>query len=248
MTHSSLATAADYADALLTARRAKNWLFLLLLLMILAQLILFFVARYGNGLTPRRLATVARIETVENVNVEITSTQPSGIPTTQHATVPAKRTDAVVASTRTDDILHYLVAASVFLGLTLSIVLAVALLLIVIIMLVGRLIGVSRVTSAFIWCIVLCVLLFPWQAFLPDQTTGPDFKIPGVLYTWNELTSDFNFSTEPISFAILKWARFVGFPIVALIILLMIQARSNRGLRLALGESQDEIIDAAPTV
>src|SRR5688500_15899427 len=41
----SIATAADYADAIMTARRAKNTLFLLLLLILLAQLALFFLGR-----------------------------------------------------------------------------------------------------------------------------------------------------------------------------------------------------------
>ena len=57
-------------------------------------------------------------------------------------------------------------------------------LLIAKIMLVGRLIGVAQVTSAFIWCVFLVVLLFPWQAFLQSTDFTGDFKIPGVLYTW----------------------------------------------------------------
>ena len=70
----------------------------------------------------------------------------------------------------------------------LIIVLAIVILLIAKIMLVGRLIGVAQVTSAFIWCVFLVVLLFPWQAFLQNTDFTGDFKIPGVLYTWNELT------------------------------------------------------------
>ena len=43
MTRATLAVAADYADALLVARRSKNCLFLLLLLMLLLfVLILYF--------------------------------------------------------------------------------------------------------------------------------------------------------------------------------------------------------------
>src|SRR2546422_273983 len=45
-TMSSIATAADYADAMMTARKAKNLLFLLLLVMLVTQLALFFVARF----------------------------------------------------------------------------------------------------------------------------------------------------------------------------------------------------------
>src|SRR4051812_27728028 len=43
----ALATAADYADALLTARRFKSALFLVVLLALLLQVTLFFLAKYG---------------------------------------------------------------------------------------------------------------------------------------------------------------------------------------------------------
>src|SRR6202035_1806016 len=69
--------------------------------------------------------------------------------------------------------LQCLVALIDFLGIVLAVVLALVLLLIVGIMLVGRLIGVARVTSAYIWCLVLGVLLFPWQAFLSNATLRP---------------------------------------------------------------------------
>ena len=126
-------------------------------------------------------------------------------------------------------------------------------LLIVTIMLVGRLIGVSRVTSAFIWCLVLIVLMFPWQSFLasPASTvsmeTSPEFKVPGVLYAWSEVThptlgATFN-TTTPLSamLAYLRWARFVIWPIVAVILLLVIQSKSCRGLRMALGEVEFDL-------
>ena len=48
---------ADYADAILAGRRAKNWLFLVLLVVLLGQLALFFVARYTTLLTTATAAT-----------------------------------------------------------------------------------------------------------------------------------------------------------------------------------------------
>src|SRR5690606_19841232 len=53
MTQNTIATAADYADAMITARRAKNWLFGILLLILLAQLAIFFTVAFG----PEHLAT-----------------------------------------------------------------------------------------------------------------------------------------------------------------------------------------------
>lgn len=205
----AIATAADYADALLTARRAKNLVLLLVLLMLLIQLALFFTAKYTNVI-------------VTNTSEVIATTNPSD----------AKWTDA----------LHYVIGLSDFAGMALAIVLSMTLCLIVKIMLVGRLIGVARVTSALIWSFVILVLLFPWQAFLSyHQFNSRAFMPPGVLYTWDELLrsaklgKDSNTEVKATEL-VLHWARFVVFPCIAVILLLAVQIKSNRGLRQALGE------------
>ena len=210
----SIATAADYADAIMTARRAKNTLFLFLLLILLTQLTLFFVGRYADVNFADDDVTVEAA--VPAVTSDPTATQP-----------------AVRAKWRAVDLLEYLVGVTAFLGIALTIVLAVVLLLIVKIMLVGRLIGVARLTSAFIWTVVLAVLLFPWQAFWEDFA----FKLPGALYTWDELVRRVRFTTAATDEAALSWVRFVGAPVIALIILLAIQVKSRRGLQQALGEA-----------
>lgn len=206
-----IATAADYADAIMIARRAKNTLFLLLLLILLAQMTLFFLGRQNVVKLDRAPAAAP--------SVEAATSQPSSAPV-----VPSERVLAV---------LEYVTGVSAYLGVVLTLVLAVVLLLIVKIMLVGRLIGVARLTSAFIWTVVLFALLFPWQAFWADY----EFKLPGVLYTWNELVQRVN---APAKSEVLFWARFVAFPALALIILLSIQIKSRRGLQQALGEANYE--------
>jgi hypothetical protein len=212
----SIATAADYADAIMTARRAKNTLFLLLLLILLAQLTLFFVGRYTDVNFADDDPTIA-----------------SAIESATSTTLPTTGPAEAASSIRIVDVLEYLVGVTAFLGIALTIVLAVVLLLIVKIMLVGRLIGVARLTSAFIWTVVLAALLFPWQAFWEDYA----FKVPGVLYTWPELVHRVKFSTELSDKTVLNWGRFVALPVVALIILLSIQVKSRRGLQQALGEA-----------
>src|SRR5687768_1651176 len=109
MTQTSIATSADYADALLVARRGKHLLFLLLLLMLLGQIAVFFVARYTNVITTGAATPVP----------------PTTMPT--------------VAPTRTVIALNYFTSAMTFFGMILPILLAFDLLLILNIMLVGRL-------------------------------------------------------------------------------------------------------------
>jgi hypothetical protein len=228
----AIATAADYADAMLVARRAKSGIVLLLLVCLLLQLGLFFTARYTEillgprGSTPPTPAGAA-VENAANTVAAATTTQPA-------------------TAFAWPDLLHYLLGVSVFLGIALSVLLAFVLLLIVTIMLVGRLIGVGRVTSAYVWCLLLIVLMFPWQALFQDQTfTSRAFIWPGVMYTWDELRAFARFETGDLANAILKWARFVGFPVLAIVILMVIQVRSNRGLRQALGE--DDLTNLAST-
>lgn len=215
----AIATAADYADAMLVARRAKSVLVLILLLALLLQIGLFFAARYSDVIfKPADL--VATSQPIEPV-----------------AFTPAVASTPLKASSKWLDMVHYLVGLSGFLGVALSIVLSLVLFLLVKIMLVGRLIGVARVTSAYVWSLVLIVLLFPWQAFLSSHDfTSREFMLPGVLYTWDELLRFARFSTDDLPASVLKWAKFVGFPVLAVLMLMVIQIKSNRGLRQALGE------------
>lgn len=233
----TIATAADYADAMIIARRAKNWLFGLLLLILLAQIAIFFVARYTQALDGAVSASVTPVGQTPTVQVEAT-TAPA-----EPVTVPVEEAPPQSGAAQK---LEYLIGGTTFIGMGAVLVMAVVLLLIVLIMLIGRLIGVSRVTSALIWSIILGVLLFPWQAFLNyPGLAGTDFRIPGVLYTWSEVAQQARFGLDgsmDLMMQVLKWARFVGFPVLALLLLLMIQTKSSRGLKLALGEADADVV------
>jgi hypothetical protein len=218
--------------------------------MLLTQIGLFFVARYVRDFRPSGAAlTAAPVPASTQDAIRDLSAAPEA---------PVQRTDAngVLATG-----LQYVTNLIDFLGITMAAVLAVVLLMVTLILLVARLIGVSHVTSAFIWSIVLVFLLFPWQAFLihddraradagvsaaVDVSPQPSFKIPGVLYTWPELVSDARFDASRWESATLKWARFVGFPVLAMIILITVQSKSGRGMKFALGESDVQVEITSP--
>lgn len=275
----TLAVNADYADALLTARRAKRVLFGLLLLILLAQLTTFFLVRLnkvqvGPDAAPPVASAgseVTSAATTQSV-LEVT-TQPSGGVTVRTPIGTARASNNLLAA-----VLEYVTDLSVFLGVILGIVLLVTIVLMTLIMLVGRLIGVTHVTSAVVWAALLMALLFPWQIFFnrsPDRAADamvgtlsgstssplasassdstaisrvPDFYIPGVLYTWDELVRGAHFPTSgDTKVAVLKWARFVGFPVIALLILLAVHHKSGKGARFALGESDVQVEVNTPT-
>jgi hypothetical protein len=206
MTQNNILNAADYADALLTAKRAKNGLFVVLLLILLVQLGLFFAVRYTKIL----------------------------------------RAPANPGGHNWLELIQYVIGLTDFFGIVLALLFAGVLCLILKVLLVGRLVGVTRLTSAVIWSMFLVLLLFPWQSFLnnPTLTSDPNLnslglKLPGVLYTWAELThpqlgAAFAGNGD-LPFLILRWARFVAWPVVAILILLTVQAKSSQGLRQALG-------------
>ena len=131
-----------------------------------------------------------------------------------------------------------------FLGVVLPLLLAADLLLVINIMLVGRLIGLGRLVSSFLWCVALVALLFPWQAFLNNTTfTAPEIKIPGVLYTWEELVARGRWDADKLSApaVFLRWMRFVVFPVLAVVVLMTVQVKSSRGLKLATGEAVPDV-------
>jgi len=203
MTQSSIVSAADYADALFAARKARRILFIVISLLLLGQVGLFFAARYSQILVDSDPANPA----------------------------PLKQ------------LFQYGIGLIDFLGLILPTLYAVVLLLILNVMLLGRLLGAGHLTKAFFWSIVLILLLFPWQSFLNNPILNNDpsgIRIPGVLYTWTELIHPrlgARFSTDlDVNLRILRWTRFVGFPIVALFILLYTHRSSGRGLRRAIGK------------
>lgn len=202
MAQSSILNAADYADALLTARRAKTTLFLFILMLLLIELALFIVGRWTSALTPP--------------------------------------TDEKLTNWRA--VLQYLIGLIDFLGLILPALYAMDTFLILQVLLVGRLLGAGRLTSAFFWSVALALLLFPWQSFLNNPVLNNDpagIRIPGVLYTWAEVTHKTlgaNFDNKAdIHIAVLRWTRFVVMPVGAILILVYAQMKSDRGLRQALG-------------
>lgn len=254
-TTTPLAVSADYHDALVAARRAKNWLFLLLLIGLLAQVSIFFVARFMPKVIDVGAPGEPRVN-VPDVDVDARRVAETG-PTTGEV---ERRTDIDVRTEpasperarKAGGVLAWVNNAVVYLGTIFSIVLVLVMLLIVLIMLVGRLIGVAHTTSAFVWAVVLALILFPWQLFYDPETARPgdasmaadareirldDYRWPGATFTWGELRQGVKFDDGVNKVAILRYARFAGFPLLALIILFMVQAKSGRGVKYALGEA-----------
>lgn len=214
MTQPSLAVAADQADALLTLRRATQVLAALILAATLVQMTVFLGVRYWHFWPVPSAAGTARRDAA--------------------------------------DMLEYLVGLLDFAGVILPAMLAVALLVALLIQVAARLAGAGRTTTALLWAVALALLLFPWQSVLNNPAVDPKagesaigMKVPGAFYTWAEVshpTLGAGFKTparlvdgllDPVVW--LHWARYVGFPLLAIAMLGLDVRDATRGLRRALG-------------
>jgi len=218
----SLASSADYADALLIARKAKNAAFLVIILMLLGHVTLFFAWKYSStSSTPSP-----------------TPAAPSALSTTLPTTLPVEQ-PGVQTPHKPELLAHYLLSLASFITMIAAIVALVDLLLILAIELNGRLLGTSHIAKSFFLMLVLTLMLLPWQAFLNDANlSNVDFKIPGVLYSWTELKLNARFEGMGFWVCLLRWMRFVGFPLIAIGLLAVIHLQSARSLRLALSEEK----------
>src|SRR5437773_214733 len=93
----------------------------------------------------------------------------------------------------------------------------------------------ARTIFAFALMLIL-LLVFPLQAFLNNQDlTAETFKVPGVLYNWNELTYHGHFENFGNGW-FTNWVRFLLAPIIAIVLVFTVLLKSGHGLRMALGE------------
>lgn len=233
----STAASAVYHDALTTARGWRNLCFLVLFLILAVQLALFIVARTTDGeYIPARGAGQSEVQVPSGAEV----TEEPDADAADDAELDADRDLSIrttsVPSEDVADWLYMLLYASLWGGLVFSILLSITLGFTTLVMLNGRTVGVSREVSAFFWSLVLLLLLVPWQGILnhPGLANGP-FHLPGVLYTWSELYNN-GASFEEGRPDWLGWVRFIVWPVVALLILLIVHSKARRGVKEALGE------------
>ena len=228
-----LAAAADYADALIVARRLKTTLCTLLWFVLGTELSLFVLLRY--------------VASVRSLIVPTAAANP-----------------AAVANSRA--VLQYAVGLLDFGGLILPLVLVAMVTVVLLVQVAARTVGAGRTTSALGWAVLLAVLLFPWQAVLNNPAINADktqdaigMKVPGVVYTWAEVshpdqgaafadvhgvrpgTGTGPATSEPsaVVVAVLHWVRYAVFPALAMVIVGLVHAKTEQGLRLSFGTATD---------
>jgi hypothetical protein len=113
------------------------------------------------------------------------------------------------------------------------------------VVLVAQAPGVAQITRSLIWSVLLLFMFLPWQYF------ARDFPIPGVIYSYTELL---NFIGPHVVFepmagehiygyqVWLVYGRFIVWPIVGLLALLITSERYRAGVMIAIGHPLQSIL------
>ncbi|MCK4658928.1 MAG: hypothetical protein KAV82_05345 [Phycisphaerae bacterium] len=204
----------DYSGALRTIRASRGVFLLILILSLLLHVGAYCATRWGGLLQP---------VVVEEVQEQIahTSAEPA------HSVTPDAETIAMFSNW------YYLTELTLpvteFFGQVCCGLLTICFLFAALVCLSGGLGGVRGSIAAFFWTLLLLALLFPWERWL--GTVPHSEQIPGIYFTFKELCQMPQEFPNMIG-EILHYARFLGFPLLALLIAFIADRRYARGYRL----------------
>ncbi len=250
----------DYGVALRTLRAGRNFLGYVLFFSVMVQVVGFLLMRFTTQ--PYRAGQpVVWIRHVDRQAAKITSGADyrpilrAGVPTNLDALPATLPEGQSIENYQSGRLLmgekagrrlnlrrqwresYYLLAPiTQLLGLLASGSQAIIIFVTLLVILVAQAPGVANMTRSLIWSVILLFMVFPWQYVLPG------FPIPGVLYGWHELHNTLALAFLPppghgISFdqRILIVGRYVLWPMLALVVMLVTAERFRAGVRLAIG-------------
>jgi hypothetical protein len=205
------ATLRDYEGALRTIRGARGVFLLFLILSLLVHVAAFASVRWGNI-----LGAAAELE------AGIASTQP-GVESPD-GPEPEKAGRTALAA----NLIELLLPLAEFVGQISCGLLALCFLASAQVCLAGGLGGVRGSLSAFFWMLVLLALLFPWARWFHGDL---QVQVPGVFVSFVEL-QDYKPEFPNALTQALSYLRFLGYPLLALLIAFVGDSRYARGYRL----------------
>ncbi len=249
----------DYGIALQTLRFARNWLGILLFTCVLLQVVGFLLMRFtsqpfvaSRPVIHRPVTRLVRKQPFSATTVSGQSRATAGgtgvrsLDDLNTASARQFRINRWTVRTKAGrelnlrsqwETTYYLaVPVTQLLGLLAAASQAILIFLTLIMILVAQAPGVAHLTRSLNWAVILLFMVLPWQYFFHG------FPIPGVLYSWHELlhTMGLVYLLPPgqgIPFIprLLIVARYVGWPSLAMVVMLVTAERFRAGTRLAIG-------------
>jgi hypothetical protein len=239
----------DYGVALRTLRSARSWLGFLLLVCVIWQFVGFALMYWTHHPYKGSKATWTWPANLDEARArlhgKVTASPATVSPTTAAAVAAASQPEPFFPGTEETRQLNireqwvntYTMAvpltqlASLMAVSSQTIILFITLLVV----LVAQAPGVAQLTRSLIWSVLLLFMFLPWQSFFTN-----DFPIPGVIYNYNELihriapiVADAPHDTRAQIFIV--YARFVVWPLIGLLVLLITAERFRAGIMIAIG-------------
>lgn len=216
-------TRSDYAQAFRSVKAAKNifwWLILAAIVIQLAGFVLvdfFGVLDHSKGQYP----VVVTTDSTPKDNTETATTA-----------LESEDADGARAAEMWHDCLGWALPATKFLGLVSAVLLVATLALAVKLALVGRIGGISGFIAAFFWALVLLAIVTPWQQIVGSTfATGSLFNLGDLVREATMVKTSWGADEPSFLSRALYYARFIAFPLVAVLVLIATQIRFARGYR-----------------
>lgn len=234
----------DYGVALRTLKTARGWLSLLLLLCVVTQFIgfalLYWTQQPYDAMEPKFTPTSMPLTGADVVAGTVGIQPGEWFPRTP---------DGTMLNVRKGWDGWYLVLVPITQLLGLISVCSMTLLIYITLQvtLIAQAPGVAHITRSLIWMVLLMFMVFPWQYFF-----ARDFPIPGLLYGYHELLKDIgpfvarNAGPRYRFHAFLIIARFVFWPIIGMIVMVISAERFRAGIMLAIGHPLQSMMQPRP--
>jgi hypothetical protein len=238
-------SSSDYMDAFSTARAAKNIFLIVLLVAILTQVAAFVAVQFFDVVDPlhaTRSASDAN-DAVATGDANATPAAANAAPADANrpTTRPAVKAELVSETTYfIDELLTWGLPGAKFFALVMALLLCVTLLICLMLAVSERLGGVGMLTSSFFWSLVLLAIVTPWQQLLLGNVACGALYNKGELYSWVRSIKPSWGGHGDIYSKILFYARFLGYPVLGLLIWLVTQLKFARGLQEVRGAAPAE--------
>jgi hypothetical protein len=249
----------DYGVALRTLRSARGWLSFLLVACVIWQLVGFYLMYYTSHPYPSSKATWSWPASFEEARARIHGksgpTTSSAASSSGTATSPATETGpeetfypGTEQSRRLKIRKQWDTTYSMLVPLTqLASLIAVSsqviiLFITLLVVLVAQAPGVAQLTRALIWSVLLLFMFLPWRYFIKE------FPINGVIYSYSELLDLIGPIVVGEYYPYQKYiiyARFIIWPIVGLLVLLITAERYRAGIMIAIGHPLQSMLRPA---
>jgi hypothetical protein len=218
----------DYAAALLKLRKWRTLLALVVILVLLTQIVLFFLYKYDVlALSDAAPATTEAVET--------TAVVATGDPT-EFASAELNATGRL---------LRFLMSLGVFVATVFAFMLAIVGLAQALVLVADRRLGVAHSLSGFGWALLAAFVIMPWQIFFHDAVYEVgEFAVPGALWLTSELWAYGKFGDDWGALdTYLRFGRFVLWPLFGIVLVAVAMTKIGRPTKDPTDRDDDGIAD-----